>query len=102
MGAVIEMLHMISYQVSLSGENHVSLSYSYLLTLLSKEYQIYEVCSSQWKPFMPKTPLITLYSCPVVELLNTTFLWLRGLRISQTWWYCLEPCSNMAQLKETK
>ena len=98
-GAVIEMLHVISYQVSPSSEN----SYSCLLTLFPREYQTHEVeRSSQWKPFMPETPLITSYSRSMAELLDAAFLRLMSSRISQTWWHCLEPCSNMVQLTETK
>jgi hypothetical protein len=102
-GAVIKILCVISYQVSPSSKHHVSLSYLCLLTLFPREYQKHNVgCSSQWKPFMLKTPLITSYGHSVAELLNVAFLWLQSSRISQTWWHCLETCSNMAWLTETK
>jgi hypothetical protein len=102
-GAVIEMLCVISYQVSPPSENRVGLSYSCLLTLFPREHQKHDVgCSSQWKPFMLKTLLITSYGHSAVELLNAAFLRLRSSGISQTWWHCLETCSNMARLTETK
>jgi len=101
-GAVIEMLRVISYQVSPPSENRVGLSYSCLLTMFPREYQKHDVgCSSQWKPFMPKTPLMTSYRHSAAELLDAAFLLSQSSRISQTWWHCLETCSDMARFTQT-
>ena len=102
-GAVIEILTVISYQVSLPSANCVGLCYSSLVTLFPREPQTHDVgCDLQWKPFIPKTPFISSYRDFVVELLNAAFPRLRSSLVSQRWWHCLETCSNMARLRETK
>ena len=91
-GAVVELLRLISYLVSC----HVSSNCSSLIFLLSRRYQRRAMGKSlRYKTFMMKIPFISLYDALKREPLNAAFL---GY-FYQTSWHCLEDYSKTAKLK---
>lgn len=72
-GAVVEMLHVISYQVSLSSKNCISMSYSCLLTLSvpQRVSDIQHGVQFTVEAFHAENPTHNLVQ--VAELLNMAF-----------------------------
>ena len=91
-GAVVELLRLISYLVSCL----VSPNCTSLLFLLPRRYQRHAMGNRlRYKTFMMKIPFISSYDALTGEPLNAVFLG----HFHQTSWHFLEPYSKTANLK---
>ena len=102
-GAVIELLHIISNQVSLPCECHDGFSCLCFSTLFPREYQNpSKGQSSHCKIFMMKTLFISSYRGFLVDLLGTAFHLLGSSQLDHAWWQYLKTCSSVISVNSLK